>query len=237
MGGTRTDIHTPEKRNIRPLPTINPQTKRGETMEQFHSALRSLAEHCQLAHLQDELLRDIFTANMIDHEIQKELLKTTLTPEKALELAVSIELGVRSQLAIHSKQLSDPHQNAFVGREGMISEISSARFCGSNRTTTPRGPYRGNNRPTFNNSRNRPPLLQKLWTNMGHQSQSQMPGNRKTCRRCNKPNHFAKVCRSNLNRPPTQRSINEVDNQSMEQSSDGINMISLQAEIQSTYGN
>ena len=54
---------------------------RGETMEQFHSALRSLAEHCQLGDLEDELLRDIFTANMIDQEIQKELLKTTLTPE------------------------------------------------------------------------------------------------------------------------------------------------------------
>ena len=54
--------------------------QRGETMEQFHSALRSLAEHCQLGHLEDELLRDIFTANMIDTEIQKELLKVTLSP-------------------------------------------------------------------------------------------------------------------------------------------------------------
>ena len=96
--------------------------QREETMQQFHSSLRSLAEHCQLAHLEDELLRDIFTANMVDHEIQKELSKTTLNPEKALELAVSIELEFRSQLAIHSKQLSDPHQNAFIGRKEMISE-------------------------------------------------------------------------------------------------------------------
>ena len=73
-----------------------------ETMEQFHSALRSLEEHCQLDHLRDELLRDKFTANKIDHEIQKELLKTTVTQEKTLELAVSIELGIRSQLAIKS---------------------------------------------------------------------------------------------------------------------------------------
>ena len=45
--------------------------QRGETMEQFHSALRSLAEHCQLGHLEDELLRDIFTANMIEKMTQK----------------------------------------------------------------------------------------------------------------------------------------------------------------------
>ena len=80
---------------------------RGETMEQFHSALRSLAEHCKLADLEDELQRDIFSANMIDQEIQKELLKTTLSPEKALELAVSIELGIRSQLSIQARQPVD----------------------------------------------------------------------------------------------------------------------------------
>ena len=55
-------------------------------MEQFYSALRSLTEHCQLAHLEAELLSDIFTANMIDQKIQKELLKTTLTPKKPLNM-------------------------------------------------------------------------------------------------------------------------------------------------------
>ena len=119
----------------------------------------------------------------------------------------------------------------------MISEISSARFRGSNRTTTPQGPYRGNNRPTFNNNKNTPHNCRncgQTW-DINHKAKCQAIG--QTCRRCNKPNHFAKVCRSNLNRPPTQRSVNEVDNQSMEQLSDGINMISLQAEIHSTYEN
>ena len=55
------------------------QQKR-ETMEQFRSALRSLAEFCQLGALEDDLLRDIFTANMTHPEIQKELLKVTLDP-------------------------------------------------------------------------------------------------------------------------------------------------------------
>ena len=56
--------------------------QKGETMEQFHSILRSLAEFRQLATLEEGLLRDIFTANMIDPEIQKELLKVTLDPER-----------------------------------------------------------------------------------------------------------------------------------------------------------
>ena len=56
---------------------------REEIMEQFHSALRSLEEHCQLVDLEDELLRDKFTANMIHQEKLKEMLKTTLTPERS----------------------------------------------------------------------------------------------------------------------------------------------------------
>ena len=89
---------------------------RGERMKRFHSALRSLAEHCQIVDLEDELLRDILTANLIDQEIQKELLKTTLTPEKALELAVSIELGIRSQLAIQARQPLDASATPFIGQ-------------------------------------------------------------------------------------------------------------------------
>ena len=103
---------------------------RGETVEQFHSALRSLAEHCQLADQEDELLREIFTANMIDQEIQKELLKTTHTQEKALELAVSIKLGVRSQLAIQARQPLDTSTNPFFGRDEQVMESSSSRYRG-----------------------------------------------------------------------------------------------------------
>ena len=128
--------------------------RRGETMEQFHSALRALAERCQLADSEDELLKDIFTANMIDQEIQKKLLKTTLTPEKALELALSIELGIRSQLAIQARQPLDASATPFIGREEPVMEISSSRFRGSSRPpTTPRGVGRGNGRGM--NSKNR----------------------------------------------------------------------------------
>ena len=84
-------------------------------MQQFHSALRSLAEFCQLGALEDDLLSEIFTANMIDLEIQKELLKVTLEPEKALEFAISIELGARSQLAIQAKNTTDPSMVTIVG--------------------------------------------------------------------------------------------------------------------------
>ena len=216
---------------------LSRKQQRGETMEQFHSALRSLAEHCQLAHLEVELLRDIFTANMIDHKVQEGLPKTMLNPEKALKLAVSIKLGIRSQLAIQSKQLPDLSHNAFTGRNERVSEISSARYRGSGRVpSTPREPCRGNNSLITNNNRSTPRNCRNCGQvlDLNHKAKCHAMG--QPCRRCNTPNHFAKNCRSNLNRPQTQRSINEVDNQRMEQLSDGIELISLQAKIHSTNG-
>ena len=121
--------------------------QRGETMEQFHSALRSLAEHCQLGHLEDELLRDIFTANMIDLEIQKELLKVTLSPERALKVAIGIELGARNQLTIQSKNALTP-----MDKQENVMAISSSRFRGTGRP--PRTNTSTMTRQTSHNCRN-----------------------------------------------------------------------------------
>ena len=206
------------------------------TMEQFHSALRSLAEHCQLADLEDELLRDIFTANMKDQEIQKELLKTHPTPQKALKLAVSIKLGIKSQLAIQAKQPLDASATLYIGREDPVMEISSSRLRGSNRPpTTPRGMGRGNGRGMNNNNRASTHNCRNCgqpWDS-NHRARRQAIG--QTCRRCNKQNHYAKVCRSNLNRPQSGRSVNEINDQGLDQQTQGINIISLNPDNHSSY--
>ena len=209
---------------------------RGETMEQFYSALRSLAEHCQLADLEDELQWDIFTANMIDQEIQKELLKTTLTLENALRLAVSGELGIRSQLAIQARHTLDASATPFIGRGESVIEISSSRFWGSSRPpTTRRGMGGGNGRGMNNNNRASTHNCRNCgqpWDS-NHRASCQAIG--QNCRRCNKQNHYAKVCRSNPNRPQSGRSVNEIDNQGLDQQTQGINMISLNPDTHSTY--
>ena len=58
------------------------QQKR-ETMEQFHSVLRSFAEFCHLGALEDGMLGDIFTANMIEPEIQKKVPKGNTQTRKS----------------------------------------------------------------------------------------------------------------------------------------------------------
>ena len=155
--------------------------QRGETIKHFQSAIRSLDESCQLT-LKVELLRKKFTAN------------TTLTPEKALEISVRIELRIRSQLAKQSKQPPDSQHKPFNVREEIFSEISNAQYCGSSRApVTPRGPTRGNNRLSSNNNTSELHNCSncgKLWDiNRRAKCQSM----RQTCSRCNSRNHFAKV--------------------------------------------
>ena len=57
---------------------------RGETVEQFHGKLEELAENCDFENKEETLIRDVFIANLIDQEIQKELLKQTVDPRQAL---------------------------------------------------------------------------------------------------------------------------------------------------------
>ena len=174
---------------------------------------------------------------MIDPDIQKENLKVTLEPEKALELTISIELGARSQLAIQAKNTTDPSMVSIVGRSEPVLAISSSRYRGNYRSkfSQPRGNYQSprvnsyqSNRQHFqrHNCRN----CGKPWT-QEHRSKCKAIG--QTCRRCNKPNHLAKVCRSNLNRYTNNRSVNKIIEPDETQNEEQINMVSLINEIRS----
>ena len=77
-------------------------------MEQFNFALKSLAEFCQLGTLENGLLRDTFTALMIDPELQKRLFKVQRGRE-----------GIRSREGIRFS-----HQH-LTGRTKSISNTSN----------------------------------------------------------------------------------------------------------------
>ena len=78
---------------------------RGETVENFYEKLKELAENGDFESKEETLIRDVFLTNLIDPEIQKELLKQTVEPRQALELAINMELGMRNQHKIqqHNK--------------------------------------------------------------------------------------------------------------------------------------
>ena len=67
--------------------------KRGESDESFYDHLIEQTENCSLGDEETTLIRDTIILNMMDHDIQKKLLKETVSPTKALDNAIQMEMG------------------------------------------------------------------------------------------------------------------------------------------------
>ena len=70
---------------------------RGETLTHFYGKLKQFTENYDFGNNEKTLLRDVLVTNLIDPEKQKERLKQTVEPSKALKLATHMELGMRNQ--------------------------------------------------------------------------------------------------------------------------------------------
>ena len=80
--------------------------QKGESVESFYGRLIEQAENCSLGSEETTLIRDAFILNMIDHGTQKELLKETVEPSKALKIAIQMEMGAQNQQKINQNLLS-----------------------------------------------------------------------------------------------------------------------------------
>ena len=123
---------------------------RGETVEKFCGKLKELAVNCDFKNKVETLISDVFITNLMGPEIQKELLKQTVEPCEALELAINMEFGMRNQHQI-------PKHNKIV----IPANFNAVQFANTSRT------------PNWQNSKTKQPfhtLLFKLWRNVVSES-------------------------------------------------------------------
>ena len=78
--------------------------QKGEPIEKFYGHLKKLSENCDLGEKGDTIIRDVFIANMQNEDIQKKLLKETVEPDKALAIAINIEMGTLNQLKMNANK-------------------------------------------------------------------------------------------------------------------------------------
>ena len=201
--------------------------KKGETVEQFYSILKELAENCDFENREDAIIRDIFITNMLDDDIQRELLRDTVEPERALSIAVNMEMGNQNKQRISS------NNGATGSTVNTVPQFNRFRGAGvrgpqSSRTVT--------NRASIGQCRG----CGQVWTPTHRQV---CPAMGKKCNHCGLQNHFAKVCRrrpnSTRNTQQTNR-INNIDtaetsNQNSSQESLNVNYINYNAQINSDY--
>ena len=201
--------------------------KKGETVEQFYSMLKELAENCDFENREEVIIRDIFITNMLDDDIQRELLRDTVDPERALSIAVNMEMGHQNQQRVSSN-------NSATG-----STVNAIQSFNQFRGANVRGNQSGKavvNRASVGQCRG----CGQSWTPT-HRQVCQAMG--KKSNHCGLLNHFAKVCRRELNTAQNTQQNNcyyniktaETTDQNSSQESQNVNYINYNEQINSDY--
>ena len=133
---------------------------------------------------------------MLDDDIQRELLHDTVDPERALSIAVNMEMGHQNQQRISS------NNGATGNTVNIIQSFNQFRGAGA------RGNQPGRvavNRASVGQCRG----CSQAWTTTHRQV---CPAMGKKCNHCGLLNHFAKVCRKKLNNARNSRHNNRINN-------------------------
>ena len=189
---------------------------RGESIEHFFGKLKELSENCELGSEEDTLIRDLFIANMLDPEIQRELLRETLEPAQALRLAINMELGQRNQLQITNSQ-SAPQVNA----------VTSQR------------PFRPPSQRPTTSSFTRPSnqLCRNCGLTWSANHKVKCIARAKTCNNCGLQNHFSRVCRKpkSPTNKPNRSNVNSVEETPIDQTVNAIENVNYNPQCESDY--
>ena len=149
--------------------------QKGEPIEKFYGHLKELSENCDLGEKGDTIIRDVFIANMQNEDIQKELLKETVEPDKALAIAINIEMGTLNQLKMNASK-TELHST--------VNQVQRMRIANA----TPFSTMNTTARKKLTNCY----FCGMSWTT---EHRNRCPARGKKCNNCGIENHFAKVCR------------------------------------------
>ena len=187
----------------------------GESLESFQAALTAQAATAELGGPEEELVRDLFISRMRNTALQNTLTFEIFTPDEVLKRAIKFE---------QSKQTTQAFQKAESGSSG-VGQLREPQI------KIKQEPIMAVGKRNSNYKRQNKTHTQKRWTeNKSTNSKSDQktctrcekifgpghlkncPAMGKSCKNCNKPNHFAKMCRSNqVNEIGEEKSSSEED--------------------------
>ena len=196
---------------------ISRRQRDDESLEQFHAVLTGLAAKCQLAHLEDELVRDVFIANMREPELQRRFYKKLRAPDEVLREVQAFERGAANQSQLKSikagRDMSPQRekQTLSIKQEPGIMRIAGnqkGRYIKEQHQTKQEACFRCGKVPFVK----------------GHQLKC--PARGQECRACGKMGHFEKVCGQNGKnpraRPGKVKLIRENDGSDVEMEDQGL---------------
>ena len=188
-----------------------------EPIEKLYGHLKELSENCDLGEKGDTIIRDVFIANMQNEDNQKGLLKETVEPDKALAIAINIEVGTLNQLKLTA---SKSELNSTVNQVQRMLIANATPF--SNMNTTAR------KKPTTCH------FCGMSWTS---EYRNKCLARWKKCNNCGIENHFAKVCRKPKDPGSYPKPRPRVNNVEKDDQTDNVYQISedLNLDLESNY--
>ena len=166
----------------------------GESLQEFITKLKSLVKSCNYAaENQDEMVCDVLVIGLLDNRLREKLLRTEkLTLAEAEKICRAAQYSREQASAMNDRSAEDTVGMVHQVHEEYAHLTPHASRIYPRRNVTRPAPYssasEGNQHPACNRC-GTPHSLPGLNDGM-------CPAMGKTCRKCGKPDHYARMCRS-----------------------------------------
>ena len=172
----------------------------GESLEAFHAALTAQAARSELGTLESEIVRDLFISKMKNMTLQDTLTFGTLDPEEVLKRAVSFEHSKLTTMAFQNTNAaatggtSKNYNSGVRLKQEPVMVVRNSTRSTKNQQYNKRETNKRQNNNKNSNTKAKPYNRCGKVFDQGHLKNCSARG--KTSKNCGKPNHFAKICRS-----------------------------------------
>ena len=189
-----------------------------ETIDQYCTELRDKAQSCEFGNLTDSLIQDRIICGMLDNSVRERLLRQEgLTLEKTLQLCRAAETtrAQAAELCSHEETISvdalggkrksfpagkQVNQNFRQTTQGQSQSVRPKQGQGQRQ-----GQRQGHGHKVTQNTRKTCPRCGNF------HGKSNCPAQGQICRKCGRANHFAKCCKTPINKAVNELTNDEVD--------------------------
>ena len=176
---------------------FNRSQETGESLEAFHAALTAQAARAELRTLEDELVRDLFISKMKNVVLQDTLTFETFSPEEVLKRALKFEQSKQTTQAFRKTNATTASTAQVNGtmkiKQEPIMSIGKKNAYGRRQ---PNNMYKKKSSDRKGKNFTDTKTCTRCGRPFGKGHLKKCPAMGKACKNCSKPNHYAKMCRS-----------------------------------------